>query len=187
LVNGDVGITLPPQAAPVKPSKRKPNLVCLKAKFKKDTGRILGAKQGKLLGVIPIENRLGETIYVDSMCASIRFTGNTTEDHYVKKAFWYGKNNYDIDIHAGDVEDLVMGQAIGDRWYYFDNPQRFIQEFGHQYSWDVDDSEPECITLSEGGILAEVSIFNLRYSENYLVAKFRISGDEQSGIEIVRV
>jgi hypothetical protein len=177
----------PVQTAIQTQSKRKPNLVCLTAKFKKDTGRISGAKQEKLLGIVPIENRVGETIYVDSICASIRFTGNTTKDHYVKKAFWYGKSNYDIGIHAGDVEDIVIGQAIDDRWYYFDNPLRYVQEFGHQYSWDdADDPEPQYITISEGGVLAEISLFNLRYSEDYLVAKFRISGDEQSGIKIVR-
>ena len=151
-------------------------------------GFVVGAKQEKLLGLLPIENRVGDTVSVGSVCASIRFLGGDTGvDHYVKKAFWHGKSNYDIDIPIGDVESVVMGQAIGDRWYYFDNPMRYVPTFGRSRSWDMDEPNPEYITISEDGVIAELDLFNPHGGTVYLSAKFRISGDEQSGVKIERI
>ena len=156
---------------PVRHQKRA-NLVGLDPKNERLDEDFLKAKWLPV-AVLPIENRIGQTMIARDVCASIRFNGST--ENYVKRAYWAGKRGNVNEISIGDIQSVVIGQRIDDHWYYFDNPRAYPETWG-SVSY-VKRPDPGRLILPIEGIIAVVTLFHPDDGKPLLTAKLLIGSD----------
>jgi hypothetical protein len=178
-VGGDLHLHEAPTFVPApqlgrRSPQRRPNLIGLEPKLvREDEDFLRGQHRWKPFAVFPIENRIGRTISARDVCASIRFNGSP--ENYVKKAYWRGRSGNVNEIPIGEIQFVVIGQKIDDRWYYFDNPTAYPSTWGSSSS--TRPSEIGSLILPSEGITALLAVFYPDNGNKILTVNLHIGND----------
>ncbi len=156
-----------------------PNLVALDVNNCRDEKRsIPGTTNTDLICLLPIESRIpdeheAKTLYVENVCASIRFRGDNDLVGSVSRAPWYGITENEVSFPISSVRSVVIGRRIEGRWVFYQNPNQFKGQYRQGSTRTIRATEISSLPLGGGPLEATVIVFNRRTGDVYL--KQRIS------------